>query len=74
MRVEVNNEQYLGDLAAFLEGAEYRVERVSNRELAVAPIPRSQRLEVMRVDLDLRLRAWEAAHPGASVTFVLDRA
>jgi hypothetical protein len=27
----------------------------------------------MRLDLDLHLRAWEAAHPGASVLRVIDR-
>lgn len=72
MRVQVNDERYLGDLVAFLERAQYTVERVGDRQLVVAPAPRSQRLEVMRLDLDLHLRAWEAAHPGASVLRVID--
>lgn len=67
MRVQVNDEHYPGDLIAFLERAGYTVERVGDRQLMVAPTPRSQRLKVMRLDLALYLRAWEAAHPGASV-------
>lgn len=73
MRVQVNDERYLGDLIAFLEREQYTVERVGNRQVLVAPAPRSQRLEVMRLDLDLHLRAWEAAHPRASVLRVVDR-
>lgn len=72
MRVQVNDEQYLSDLIAFLERAQYRVERVGDRQVLVAPTPRSQRLEVMRLDLDLHLRAWEAAHPEASVLRVIE--
>ena len=68
MRVQINNEQYLGDLIAFLERADYLTRRVGERELLVAPVPRSLRLDQLRLDLDLQLRAWEAAHPGASVT------
>jgi hypothetical protein len=72
MRVQVNDERYLGDLIAFLERAQYTVERVGDRQVVVAPVPRSRRLEVMRLDLHLHLRAWEAAHPGASVLRVID--
>jgi hypothetical protein len=72
MKVQVNDEQYLGDLIAFLERARYTVERVGNRQVLVAPVPRSRRLDVMRLDLELHLRAWEAAHPGASALRVID--
>jgi hypothetical protein len=72
MRVQVNDEQYLGDLIAFLERAQYTVERVGNRQVVVAPVPLSRRLEVLQLDLDLHLRAWEAAHPGATVLRVVD--
>ena len=72
MRVQVNEKQYLGDLIAFLERAQYTVERVGDRQVVVAPVPTSQRLEVMRLDLDLHLRDWEAAHPGATVLHVID--
>ena len=72
MRVQLNDEQYLGDLTAFLERARYTVEKVGNREILVAPVPTSQRLERMRLELDLHLRAWEAAHPGATVLRVID--
>jgi hypothetical protein len=67
MRVRITNEHYLGDLIAFLERADYRVAQVGDREIIVAPVPRSKRLEVLQLDLELQLRAWEAAHPEASV-------
>jgi hypothetical protein len=73
MKVQVNDEQYLGDLIAFLERAGYTVEPVGNRQVLVAPVPRSKRLEVLRLDLELHLRAWEAAHPGVSALRVIDR-
>lgn len=72
MRVQVNDERYLDDLIAFLERVHYTVERVDDRQVVVAPTPRSEDLEVIRLDLDLHLRAWEAAHPGASVLRVID--
>ena len=66
MRIQISDEAYLGDLSAFLERAGYRSERVAANEILVSPDPTSQRLEVLRLDLDLHLRAWEAAHPEAS--------
>jgi hypothetical protein len=72
MRVQVNDEQYLDDLIAFLERAQYTVERVGNRHVVVAPVPLSRRLEVLQLDLDLQLRAWEAAHPQATVLRVIE--
>ena len=66
MKVQVSDEAYLGELIAFLERAGYRSQRVSTNEILVSPDPTSQRLEVLRLDLDLQLRAWEAAHPEAS--------
>jgi len=72
MRVQVNDEQYLDDLIAFLERAQYTVERVGNRQVVVAPVPLSRRLEVLQLDLDLQLRAWEAAQPQATVLRVIE--
>jgi hypothetical protein len=72
MRVQVNDVQYLDDLIAFLERAQYTVERVGNRQVVVAPVPLSRRLEVLQLDLDLQLRAWEAAHPQATVLRVIE--
>jgi len=72
MRVQVNDEQYLDDLIAFLERAQYTVERVGNRQVVVAPVPLSRRLEVLQLDLDLQLRAWEAAHPQATVLRLIE--
>ena len=66
MRVHVNDETYLDELIAFLERAGYRSDRVGATELLVSPIPTSKRLDALRLDLDLHLRAWEAAHPEAS--------
>ena len=66
MRVQVSDDAYLGDLSAFLERAGYRSQRVGIDEILVAPSPTSKRLEELRLDLDLQLRAWEAAHPEAS--------
>ena len=65
MRVQVNNETHLGALIAFLERAGYRSQRVSANEILLSPDPNSKRLEELRLDLDLQLRAWEAAHPEA---------
>ncbi len=64
MRVRISDERYLGDLIAFLERAGYMVQRESTDELMASPVPRSVRLERLILDLDLHLRAWEAAHPG----------
>jgi hypothetical protein len=66
MRVQVSDEAYLGELIAFLERAGYRSQRVGANEILVSPDPTSKRLEVLRLDLDLQLRAWEAARPEAS--------
>jgi hypothetical protein len=73
MRVQVNDETYLGDLIAFLENAGYRSQRVRSNEILVAPNPGSKRLEELRLDLDLLLRAWEVAHPDASARQSPDR-
>jgi hypothetical protein len=64
MRVRISDERYLGDLIAFLERAGYMVQREGTDELVASPVPRSIRLERLSLDLDLHLRAWEAAHPG----------
>jgi hypothetical protein len=66
MRVRVSDEQSMGDLIAFLEDVGYRSERVGAHEVLVAPVPSSTGLESLRLELDLHLRAWEAAHPGVT--------
>jgi hypothetical protein len=73
MWVQLDNEQYLGDLITFLEHEGYRVERVSEREIAVAPVPSSKRFDVMHLELDLLLHAWEAGHQGASAVCLIQR-
>jgi hypothetical protein len=67
MRVRLDDTNHLDGLIAFLERAGYTIVRLDDREIMVAPVPRSRRLEMVRLDLDLQLRAWEAAHPGVSV-------
>ncbi len=66
MRVRVSDEQRLGDLIAFLEDAGYRCHQTGAKDILVGPTPRSKRLEVLRLELDLQLQAWEAAHAGAT--------
>jgi hypothetical protein len=62
MRVRISDERYLGDLIAFLERAGYMVQQEATDELVASPVPRSVRLERLGLELDLHLRAWEAAH------------
>jgi hypothetical protein len=71
MRVRVSDRAYLGDLIAFLERAGYLVERVADDQLIASPVPRSVRLERLRLDLDLHLQVWEAAHPEISAEQLL---
>ena len=66
MRVQVTDETFLGELIAFLERAGYRSQRVGANEILVSPNPTSTRLEILELELDLQLRAWEAAHPGTN--------
>ena len=66
MRVQVTDEAFLGELIAFLERAGYRSQQVGADEILVSPNPTSKRIEELQLDLDLQLRAWEAAHPEAS--------
>jgi len=68
MRVHINDETYLDELIAFLARVGYRSEKLGAKEILVAPMPTSRRLEVLRLDLDLHLRAWEVAHPDACAT------
>jgi hypothetical protein len=71
MRVRVSDEEYLGDLIAFLERAGYLVEAVAEDELIASPVPRSVRLEQLRLDLDLHLQLWAADHPDITARQVL---
>ena len=65
MRVPVTDETFLGELIAFLERAGYRSQRARKRDPSLSEsdfdAARGPRLE-----LDLQLRAWEAAHPGTN--------
>jgi hypothetical protein len=63
MRVQISDETYLGEVIASLERAGYRTQRVGANEILVSLDPTSTRLEVLRLDLDLQLRACEVAHP-----------
>jgi hypothetical protein len=60
MRVRVNSPEQLDDLASFLrDEANAVVERISAEELDVGLLG-SYNGEAMRLELYLRLRAWEA--------------
>lgn len=70
MRVRISDEHCLDDLIVFLGHAGYRSYEVGTKELLVARAPDSTRLELLQLDLDLHLRAWEAAHPGVQASQV----
>lgn len=61
LRVRINSPELLEDLVTFFWGEPNAVvEQVSDDEIEVSLLG-SYRLEAVRVELDLRLRAWEAA-------------
>jgi hypothetical protein len=68
MRVRISDEHCLDDLIVFLGHAGYRSHEAGPNEVVVAPSPSSTRLELLQLDLELRLRAWEAAHPGVTAS------
>jgi hypothetical protein len=71
MRVRVSDGQRLGDLITFLEDVGYRSHQIGAKEVLVAPAPASKRLDLLQLELDLQLRAWEAAHPGVTASQAL---
>jgi hypothetical protein len=71
VRVSVNEPELVGDLLAFLrERVHVTAEQVGVREVEVSQLG-SMNAEARRLELDLMLQLWRAAHAGA-VAEILD--
>ena len=67
MRIQVSHPELVPSLVDFLRRhVHVIVEQVGPRELEVSQLG-SMNAEARRLDLDLLLQAWRAAHEGASV-------
>ena len=69
MRIRVHDAAHLPDLVAYLEERECIAERVGPNTIEVSRLS-SVRHNHVRMELDLHLRAWQAAHPDAQAEFV----
>lgn len=69
MRIRVQEGADLGGLIAFLQKWEYVAEQIGPNTVEVSR-PSSVRHDHVRVELDLFLEAWHAAHPEARAEFV----
>ena len=70
MRIQVSHPELVPGLVEFLQRQVHViVERVGPRELEVSQLG-SMNAEARRLDLDLLLQAWRAAHADASVEIV----
>jgi hypothetical protein len=73
VRVQISHPELLPDLLGYLRlSPDTVVEQVGDDELEVSLLG-SRRLDALRLELELRLRVWQVAHPGTSVE-VLPRA
>ena len=69
MRIRVQEAADLEGLVAFLREQEYVAEQIGPNTVEVSR-PSSVRHDHIRVELDLFLAAWHAAHPEARAEFV----
>jgi len=70
MRIQVSHPELVPSLVDFLRRRVHViVDQVGPRELEVSQLG-SMNAEARRLDLDLLLQAWRAAHEGASVEIV----
>jgi hypothetical protein len=69
MRIRVQEAADLPRLLAFLREREYVVDEIGPNTIEVSR-PSSVRHNHVRMELDLYLRAWHAAHPEARAEFV----
>jgi hypothetical protein len=69
MRIRVQEAADLPHLAAFLREREYVAAEIGPNTIEVSR-PSSVRHNHVRMELDLYLRAWHAAHPEAKAEFV----
>jgi hypothetical protein len=70
MRIQVSHPELVPELLEYLQGQVHViVEQVGPRELEVSQLG-SMNAEARRLDLDLLLQAWRAAHADAGVEIV----
>lgn len=69
MKIRVHDAADLDALISFLEERDYVAERVGPNTIEVSRLS-SVRHDHVRMELDLFLEAWHAAHPDASAEFV----
>ena len=69
MRIRVHEAADLAGLVSFLEERDYVAEQVAPNTIEVSRLS-SVRHNHVRMELDLFLRAWHAAHPEAQAEFV----
>ena len=69
MRIRVQDAADLDGLVAFLEERDYIAEQVGPNTIEVSRLS-SVRHDHVRIELDLYLKAWHVAHPGAYAEFV----
>ncbi len=69
MRIRVQDAADIDGLVAFLEARDYVAERIGPNTIEVLRLS-SVRHDHIRMELDLFLRAWQAAHPEAHAEFV----
>jgi hypothetical protein len=69
MRIRVQEAADLPHLVAFLKERDYVAEQVAPNTIEVSRLS-SVRHNHVRMELDLYLRAWHAAHPEAHAEFV----
>ena len=69
MRIRVQDAADIDGLVAFLEERDYVVEQIGPNTIEVSRLS-SVRHDRIRMELDLFLRAWRAAHPEADAELV----
>jgi hypothetical protein len=71
MRIRVQDASDLAGLVAFLKERDYVAEEIGPNTVEVSRLS-SVRHDHVRMELDLFLQAWHAAHPEARAEFVVD--
>jgi hypothetical protein len=71
MRIRVQDASDLAGLVAFLKERDYVADEVGPNTVEVSRLS-SVRHDHVRMELDLFLQAWHAAHPEARAEFVVD--
>jgi hypothetical protein len=71
MRIRVKDASDLAGLVAFLKERDYIADEVGPNTVEVSRLS-SVRHDHVRMELDLFLQAWHAAHPEARAEFIVD--